>query len=287
MHARIGQTSSDFRAKPRSQHAARAACVAVGGVCFALGIALIDPPHTSAQRRRNDAPPARTTPASTEEQRARERFAEGSAAYDTGDYETALTAFGDAYALSGRPRLLHNMYLCAERLGRAAEAARLLRRYLDEEDAIDNRESLIARLARLDERAAREGSTGTTPAARSPEDASENASDTHGPGAGPWVLVSAGAASAIAGGVLVGLAMADVARIEDPDAGTRWSEVAGAWDRTVPMSGAGFALLGVGVAAAGAGIVWLATSGDAESPPTQASAALGVTPTGLVVRGRF
>jgi len=256
-------------------------------VCFALGIALIDPPHTSAQRRRNDAPPARTTPASTEEQRARERFAEGSAAYDTGDYETALTAFGDAYALSGRPRLLHNMYLCAERLGRAAEAARLLRRYLDEEDAIDNRESLIARLARLDERAAREGSESTVNATRTSEDASENASDTHGPGAGPWVLVSAGAASAIAGGVLVGLAMADVARIEDPDAGTRWSEVAGAWDRTVPMSGAGFALLGVGVAAAGAGIVWLATSGDAESPPTQASAALGVTPTGLVVRGRF
>jgi hypothetical protein len=249
-----------------------------------LALLFVGNATVAAQPRRAET----TRATSDEERRARELFAQGSAAYDTGDYETGLAAFSDAYALSGRPRLLHNMYLCAERLGRPAEAARYLRRYLDEEDDIDNRESLVVRLSRLEDRAARERTASTgAPSAVGDDPSPRDDRSARGPGVGPWLLVGAGAASAIAGGVLVGLALGDVARIEDPAAGARWSEVADAYDRTVPMSGAGFALLGVGLAAAGAGVVWLATSDDADSERTRATAAFGIGPAGLVMRGSF
>jgi tetratricopeptide (TPR) repeat protein len=253
-------------------------------------------PRSGSARTRAAAPQA--TP--QEEARARARFADGATAYDAGDYEVALEAFSDAYALSGRPQLLHNMYLCAERLGRPGEAASYLRRYLLETPDVENRAALEVRLGRLDERAAREArereaasgraaARGEPGAAGDDGDAeSARASAAAGPGALPVVLVAGGAAVAVAGGALLGVAAADVAAVEDPPPGTRWAEVEAAYERSPALSGAGIAALGLGAVLAGLGVVWLATaSGDGERPAAAPKARLGVGPGGVRLWGTF
>lgn len=64
------------------------------------------------------------------DQRAREVFQRGDAAYAEGRYEEALAAFKEAYDLSGRPQLLFNVSNALERLGRYTEAVESLEKYL-------------------------------------------------------------------------------------------------------------------------------------------------------------
>src|SRR5438105_2670 len=64
------------------------------------------------------------------DQRARELFVKGDAAYAEARYEDALAAFQDAYELSGRPQLLFNIANALERLGRLPEAVDALEKYL-------------------------------------------------------------------------------------------------------------------------------------------------------------
>lgn len=101
------------------------------------------------------------------------------------------------------------------------------------------------------------------------------------PGPGPWIVVGVGAAVLVTGAVLLGVAAADVASVEGAQRGTAWTDVSGAYQRSEAESIAGGVLLGVGAAAAAAGIVWVATSGG--------SSEVEVAPTagGLIVRGTF
>jgi hypothetical protein len=82
-------------------------------------------------------------------------FQSGRMHFDRGDYEEALAEFESAYQLSGRPGLLYNIYLSHQNLGQLEEAANALRKYLDEgELSEEERRTLTARLANLDERVA-------------------------------------------------------------------------------------------------------------------------------------
>lgn len=74
--------------------------------------------------------------------------------------------------------------------------------------------------------------------------------------AGPWVLIGTGAVSAIAGVVLVGLVQRDINAIEGAERGELWSDYEDRHDSTALRSGVGFALAGLGVALAVAGVVW-------------------------------
>jgi tetratricopeptide (TPR) repeat protein len=85
------------------------------------------------------------------EQRAKDLFAKGDAAYAEGKYEEALAAFQESYDLSGRPQLLFNISNAAERLGKLQEAADALEKYLASGKAKD-REIVQKRLASLKER---------------------------------------------------------------------------------------------------------------------------------------
>jgi tetratricopeptide (TPR) repeat protein len=84
---------------------------------------------------------------------AREDFAAGEAAYNRGDYATAVEAWRRAYASDPRPRIQYNIYQALERLGDLAAAVEALQRYLDEADASDpSYENAEARMANLRQR---------------------------------------------------------------------------------------------------------------------------------------
>jgi hypothetical protein len=168
---------------------------------IALAIAFTSPPSpTSAQ---DDAG-------------ARLHFQAAARDFAAGRYETALTSFQAAYALSHRPQLLYNIALCHQELGHTAEAAENLRRFLAEVPNVPEREVLEARLARLDARAREEAAaaqaaqTTTTAVATTqtlppeePVEEEESAVPTSS-----WIAWSAGGATLLTGVILgsVGLA---------------------------------------------------------------------------------
>jgi hypothetical protein len=81
-----------------------------------------------------------------------------------------------------------------------------------------------------------------------------------GSDAGPLVLLVSGGALAVAGGVCLGLGVADADSVSAAARGTEWSDVGAAYDRAPVLQGVGVAALGVGVVMAGIGGVLLATS---------------------------
>jgi len=85
------------------------------------------------------------------DQRARELFQKGDTAYAEGRYEEALSAFTEAYELSGRAQLLFNVSNAAERLGRYQEAVDALEKYLASGKAKD-RDVVQKRLTNLKKR---------------------------------------------------------------------------------------------------------------------------------------
>jgi tetratricopeptide (TPR) repeat protein len=85
------------------------------------------------------------------DQRARELFVKGDAAYAEGRYEEALAAFQESYELSGRALLLLSITNAYERLGRYAEAAASLEKYLAS-GKVKDRDTAQKRLANLKKR---------------------------------------------------------------------------------------------------------------------------------------
>jgi hypothetical protein len=95
-------------------------------------------------------------------------------------------------------------------------------------------------------------------------------------------LVAGGAALvAAAGGVLVGLAQADIAAVEGAPMDSSWSSVQAAYERAPTFSTIGFAMAGVGAAGLVLGVVILLSGDGTQESPV----ALG--PGGLLVAGRF
>jgi hypothetical protein len=81
---------------------------------------------------------------------ARGHFETGTRAFDTGDYELAVSEFRAAYGLTSHPDLLFNIYSAGERAGLLEVAAEALERYLADGDMTgDRRSALGQRLARL------------------------------------------------------------------------------------------------------------------------------------------
>lgn len=106
------------------------------GAVIAAGLTVAFPAAVSAQVDDADA-------------RALSLYRAGETAFHAGEYEAALDLFQRAYGLSPRPRLLHNMALCADRLRQDVRAADLYTQYLDREPQAENREEIEARLRAL------------------------------------------------------------------------------------------------------------------------------------------
>lgn len=81
----------------------------------------------------------------------------------------------------------------------------------------------------------------------------------------PWIVVGAGGAMAVAGGVFVVLALDAKSNVEEAAPGTPWSSVESDHDHVPTYSAVGFSLVGVGVIAVAAGLVWkYALAGNSE-----------------------
>lgn len=89
---------------------------------------------------------------------AREHFQRGESAYKRGDYEDAIKEWQAAYEAAQKPRIMYNLALVYERLGRLADAISSLKRYVDSSDEDDAAHSdAVARLASLQQRIALTG----------------------------------------------------------------------------------------------------------------------------------
>jgi tetratricopeptide (TPR) repeat protein len=198
----------------------------------------------------------------------------GTAAFEGGRFEEALAHYERAYELSGRPELLFNVGVAAERLRRDERALEAFEAYLEALPDAPNRPSVESRMevlrsaiAASSQSARRDGETPTADG---------------GPGAGPWILTGAALAVAVTGGVLLGLGAAKKSDVESA-MGVEWTNVSGDYDGAIAFSSIGVALLAVGGAALAAGIIWVI----AGSSGSESSTAVSVSPLGVDVRGRF
>jgi hypothetical protein len=113
-----------------------------------------------------------------------------------------------------------------------------------------------------------------TPAdGRSPEQQQDSGSSI-----APWLVIGVSGAVAIVGGVLLASSLSDVAELEDPAPRTEWSRVESTYEGTAARSGAGIALLSLGLAGVAVGVTWTLWPDEDER-----GVEVGVGPLGLRV----
>jgi hypothetical protein len=100
----------------------------------------------------------------------------------------------------------------------------------------------------------------------------------------PYIVIGAGGAALVAGAVLVGIAASDKNAVEHARDGATWPELEPRYNRGRTFFLVGFALMGVGLAGAAAGLTWKLWPSDQERAP---SAQLRVLPLGLELSGDF
>jgi tetratricopeptide (TPR) repeat protein len=211
---------------------------------------------------------------STRDAEARGLYDAGVSAYDGGRYAEALEHFQRAYELSGRAMLLYNIATAAERARQDELAVRTYEEFLANVPDTDLRERVETRIHELREQLARNGDRSST--ADSPAPA--------GADPAPWIVVAAGAAVAVTGGVLLGVGLSDRAAVEDAPDGAIWSDGADeAYERGPAVLTSGIVLLPVGVALAAIGVVWAV----AAPSPRGEQASLRLGPGSVALSGRF
>lgn len=255
-----------------------------------VAVVLFGMARASAAEAQDAAAASDTAGRSDDEARA--LFAAAEIAYSDGRFESALESFQRAYDLSGRPELLYNIGLSAERLRQDERALAAYQGYLRERPDTPNRASVEARIRILEQAIAAhtpapppevESTPPPTDAAPPPPSATPAASS--GPDAGALVLTVVGGVIAIAGAVLLGVGMMDTASVEHASYPAHWSDVQGAYDRAFPLTLTGGIALGVGAAAAIGGVLWIALGTSPTGSGGSVSASLGLD--GLTLRGTF
>lgn len=125
----------------------------------------------------------------------------------------------------------------------------------------------------------------STPTARTQSDPGPGSVEPPGGrgGAGPWLVVAASGAAVVTGGIVLALALGDVASVEDAKKGSAWADVKDESERAPTLSAIGWSLLGAGVVGAGVGLWWMLGDGDERA----AGATLAAWPGGARLAGRF
>jgi tetratricopeptide (TPR) repeat protein len=104
-------------------------------------------------------------------------------------------------------------------------------------------------------------------------------------GLAPYLVIGAGGAALIVGGVLVAIATSDKYAVEHAPKGTLWRTIESRYNRGRIFFPVGFALMGVGLAGAAVGLTWkLWPSEERDSAPR---AQLRLSPTSLELSGTF
>ncbi len=151
--------------------------------------------------------------------RAREHFQIATRYYDEGRFIEAATQFEEAFGLSDRPELLYNAYIAYRDAHRPSDAARTLELYLQRTPEAPDRVNLEARLQELRRAVAEEErnqqqlesaqAAADAERARAEAEARRAAEAEAQPEVWPWIILGVGAATAIAGGVVAGIALND------------------------------------------------------------------------------
>ncbi len=222
---------------------------------------------------------------------ARQHFEWGAAAYQRGDFATAITEFEEAHRLSGRPELLHNLYLAYRDARRTADAARVLRQFLESGVETQNREQLEARLSAMEQELAEQANQPDQPppdetmATPPPEPPAE-------PGLpiAPIIVASAGGAMLV-GSLVTGLMTMGLAGdLEDDCVNGRCpSRLRDTKDSAETLATVTDVLLVLGVVTAAAGATWFAIEigDDGEEREIEPSAACTTDGCIATVRGEL
>jgi tetratricopeptide (TPR) repeat protein len=96
------------------------------------------------------AAPGSAAATTKSEDEARAHFLLGRSFHDKGEFAKAAEQFELAYAASGRPALLYNLFVAYRDANDAKHAADALRRYLALEQNVENRPQLEAKLEAMD-----------------------------------------------------------------------------------------------------------------------------------------
>ncbi len=211
---------------------------------------------------------------------ARSLFEAGRTAYRDARYEDALGYYRRSYELSHRPELLYNIGQCEDRLRHDAEAIEAFEAFLAALPDAPQRAEVTVRLDIL----RRTVETTETETETEAIDVLEPAPvDAEGSAAVPWVVLGVGGGLAAVG---VALLIAGYVQIGDVESARNvpFSTVSGAYDAAPILTGTGWAALGVGVALAGIGAVWVLSGG---SSSRSSNARLRLNPTGLTLSGSF
>lgn len=189
---------------PTMRSLARAVLPLLAILCGASGAAAQDGGEESTQ----------AVPLGPDEEEARAHFNLAQLQYRRGRFLESAAEFEAAHALSPRPELLYNIYIAYRDGGDLESAARSLRQLLETDPlpATLDREHLGARLEALEdqirERRELEERANQPPEA---EPEPEPTPPPPRPSAGPWVpgfaIAGAGAALAVAGAVMGGVAL--------------------------------------------------------------------------------
>ncbi len=211
---------------------------------------------------------------------ARVEFEVGRTAFDERHYDEALAAFERSYALSARPQLLYNIGQAADRLRRDARALAAFEQFLAEVPETPLREVTEERIVLL-----RAAILAREPNQRDPAPSPPAArAETSRSLLGPAILLGAGGLLTIGGAVSLIVGVADRDRVEGARAGTTLAELQPAAERAPLLMNGGIVMLGVGLAAASAGLVWLLVP-----PSSRSEVSVAVVPTtgGVLVTGVF
>lgn len=220
-----------------------------------------------------------------EERRATARalFEAGRGAFEAGNYERALDYFERTYALTPAPELLYNIGQAAERAQRDERALTAFEEYLARVPNAEERAAIEARIAVLRAAIAERGATSDPPSPTDPAPALSidppptdadratgasvvRVSRGSEPPIGGWVTAAGGGALALAGAVLFGVAVSRADEVRDAAPGTPWVDLRGAHVDADALGIAGGVLVGIGAAAAVAGIVWVIVGSSEGSP---------------------
>lgn len=251
-------------------------------------------------------------PRSDGEREARALFDAGQVAFSEGRYDRAYEHFRETYALSPRPELLYNVALAADRARLDDEAIARYEQFVAERPDHPRAELARTRIEalrrfqadRTSERVDTDASAlpdahpgvaavASDPSADAPPLVTPSVepvatrADTapasgEDPGPAPWIVLTAGGALAVAGGIVLGVGVADAASVANAPDGSSWAGYRDAYDRAEALEIAGAVSLGVGVTLVAIGLGWgVAAGGGGER------AAVSVEPTGNGMRVRF
>lgn len=188
-------------------------CARLLGATLALCVISISFCTVEARAQEEDA-------VSSLDSAARALFEDGRRAFESGDFETALSRFQQAYDISHRTPLLWNLATTLDRLRRDEEALAMFEQYLAAEPEAANRTEVLGRIrvlrsaveARRAETAAREAEARRLEEERRAlDEARESGSgggssatdEASGGGITPVVFIVGAGLTAVAGGVLI------------------------------------------------------------------------------------